>query len=338
MYNNFTLTIYYFMKPEQLLHNWNIKEPVSVHQATSGLLNVTYIVRTEKDLFILQKVHPAVSMDGAIKNYFHVTRYLNDLGMISQLLLPTVEGKLWIDVAGERWRMLRGVEGEVYTRTTDVHLAEQAGIILAQTDLALKEYPKELYPGRRSHQYQAEIGKLQQNVTQLEPEDKIMQEAAQIILTELPEIVLPEDLPQQIIHTDPKVSNFLFTKDGQGICMIDFDTLQILSPLYDICGAIRSWCGQEEDDPTNTFKSDIYRALLSGYLTTSKGLLSEREQELIPLVVKQIILGLTTRFLNDYIEDKYFGWDASRYDSRKAHNRARVIGQLSLYQTFLKSQ
>jgi hypothetical protein len=48
-------------------------------------------------------------------------------------------------------------------------------------------------------------------------------------------------------------------------------------------------------------------------------------------------LGLAARFLNDYVDDSYFGWDKSRYKNRRAHNKARVLGQISLYNTAIKS-
>ena len=75
---------------------------------------------------------------------------------------------------------------------------------------------------------------------------------------------------------------------------------------------------------------------MRGYLANSKGLLSEREQALIPQVCKLVMLGLATRFLNDYIDDSYFGWDEARYNTRKDHNKARALGQISLYRSYIK--
>ena len=41
---------------------------------------------------------------------------------------------------------------------------------------------------------------------------------------------------------------------------------------------------------------------------------------------------LAARFCADAYEDSYFGWDASRYPSRRAHNLARARSQLRLSQ------
>lgn len=342
------------MKPEAVLHNWNVPELANldnsnIKRSSSGLLNKTYLIRTQGKLFVLQCVHPAVSMDGSMNNYFHVTQFLREHGMQTQTVLPTTKNKLWVEGDEEdgtllgpegnswRWRLLFGVEGNSFETTKDPALAEQAGKILGQTLVLLKDYPKPLEPGRKAFQYLGEIEKLSQYQEQFAADDdEQIREAANLLRTELPKLLLPDDLPKRIIHGDPKVSNFLFTNDGKGIGMIDFDTIQLISPLYELGDALRSWCGQKEDDPNNTFNTEIYDAFLRGYLDTSKSLLSEQEQSLIPQACKLIMLGLATRFMNDYIDDSYFGWDETRYQSRKDHNKARALGQISLYRSYIK--
>lgn len=348
------------MKPEEVLHNWDIPElanleALSIEQSSSGNLHKTFLIRKKEGvgkLFVLQYVHPAVSMDGAINNYFHVTQFLQDQGLTMQTLLPTKNGALWIEGSGEkdaagnswRWRLLQGVEGKVYDKATnpdiaDPALAEEAGKILGQFEAILTTYPKKLEPGRKSFVYDQEIEKLNQYQKQFAADtNEQVRTAAELLHVELPKLLLPIDLPKRIIHADPKITNFVFTEDGKGICMIDLDTVQLLSPLFDIADAVRSWCGQDEADPNNTFNKEVFDALLKGYFVTSKGLLSEKEQSLIPQACQLVMLGLAARFLNDYIDDSYFGWDEARYNSRKDHNLARAVGQISLYQSFLKSR
>lgn len=336
------------MKPEDVLHNWDIPElttinPNNIKHANNGLLNKTFLISSNNlsssELFVLQCVHPAVSMDGAMNNYFHVTHFLKEQGLTTQTVLPLANGMLWLDdLNGWRWRMLKGVKGKVYNKTTDPKLAKEAGKLLGSTDAVLSTYPNQLEPGRKSHWYQGILEVFNQYQEQFaESEDAEIREAANLIHIELPKLLLPEDLPKTIIHADPKVSNFVFDENNQGVCMIDFDTLQFHTPLFEIADAVRSWCGGDEADPNNTFNTEIYNALLESYLDNSKGLLSEREQLLIPQACQLVMLGLATRFMNDYIDDSYFGWDETKYNSRKDHNRARALGQLSLYQSYIKS-
>lgn len=333
------------MKPEDVLHNWSEFDSITVSELdikkpTSGLLNKTFLIRESGQLYILQCVHPAVSMDGAMNNYFHVTQFFLSLNLPTQQVLPTKNSKLWVEdeVLGWRWRLLLGVEGEVYNQTPNIDLASEAGKLLGFTDAILNTYPNDLEQGRSSHKYEIQIEKLAELQDVLSTHtDMQIREANHLLHTELSNLFLPKDLPTRIVHADPKISNFLFTKEGKGVCMIDFDTIQILSPLFEIADAVRSWCGGLEDDPNNSFNKEIYSALISGYLANSKGLLSEREQSLIPQACKLVMLGLTARFLIDYIENSYFGWDKTKYNSRKDHNKARVLGQLSLYQSYIKS-
>ena len=349
------------MKPEQVLHNWDIPELASISsesikRANSGLLNKTFLIRTldnnnaENLLYVLQLVHPAVSMNGSMSNYFHVTHFLREQGLQTQTMLRTKDGSLWVEDDGEqgdmvgpeentwRWRLMQGVEGFTYETCTGNTMAEEAGKVLGEVDTALAKYPKALDSGRKSHNYKLWFDILNQYQERFAADaDEQIREAALLLHTEIPKLFLPDDLPASIIHADPKTSNFLFDENGNGIGMIDYDTLQVLSPLYEVADAVRSWCGGLEDDPNNSFNSGIYEALMRGYLTTSKGLLSEREIALIPQACKLVMLGLATRFLNDYLDDSYFGWDETRYNTRKAHNKARALGQISLYKSYLKA-
>ncbi len=335
------------MKLLEVLSNWNVPslvnlDPNNIKPPGTGNLHKTYLIRTGEggnELYILQCVHPAVSMDGALNNYFHVTQFLREQGLACQELLLTKEGNLYIEAEddGWRWRLMRGVEGIFFDTTTNPKVAYEGGKLLGQFHAVLSQYPKELEIGRISFQYEKEANKLRQFENQLMADpDESIRNAAQTLLTELPKLMLPNNLPEIIIHGDPKISNFIFTPDLQGVCMIDMDTIQRLSPLYDLGDAIRSWCGQEEDDPNNSFNVEIYNSFLKGYMTTSKGLLSAKEQSLIPQAAKLVMIGLATRFLNDYIEDSYFGFNETKYKSRKDHNKARTLGQLSLYQSFIK--
>jgi Ser/Thr protein kinase RdoA (MazF antagonist) len=338
-------TNYTHMKPQDVLHNWDIpgfdNKNLELRKPESGLLNKTFLIRAGEngnELFVLQNVHPAVSMDGAMHNYFHVTQFLKEQGLITQTLIPTNTGALWIeDEDTWRWRLLAGVEGQIFNESKDTELAIEAGKQLAEFHNIISQYPKELETGRLSFRYENEIAKLNQFQEQLmSDDDESIRDATKLLLEELPKLALPEDLPKKIIHADPKISNFVFDANKRAVCMIDLDTVQVLSPLYDLGDALRSWCGQKEDAGDNHFNVEIYEALLKGYLSNSKGFLSEREQSLIPQAAKLIMLGLACRFLNDYIEDSYFGWDETKYESRKAHNKARTLGQISLYQSALK--
>ncbi len=325
------------MEIEEVLNNWSIDNPISVKKVETGLLNETYIVRTLDGLFVLQKLHPAVSIEGCTKNYFHVTQFLLKLSKTSQTILPTKNEMLWITTVDKfKWRLLKGVEGEVHTITPNTKIAFEAGKLLAEFHASVKNYNQNLEPTLPMFQYEKVLEKLLKYENQfLESKNKEVIEMFHILKQEFPKLLLPKNLPIQIIHTDPKISNFLFTNSGTGICMIDLDTIQKLSPLYDIGDCVRSLCGNQEDDANNTFDFIKYQEILNGY-NSVEHTLTNKEKELIPQACKLIMLGLASRFLNDYIDDNYFGWDETRYNNRKEHDLARTIGQVSLWNSFIQ--
>lgn len=311
-----------------------------VKQVHSGLLNQTFILRSNNELLVLQKLHPAVSAPGCTLNYKALTDYLTSQNKISQTLRPTTNGELWItNKAGDKWRLLVGVEGQVFETTPNQYVAEQAGKLLAQFHVAVRKFAQPLQPTLPMFRYNEVLSKLHRYQDKfLNDASPLVREAYKLLSDQLPLLILPSDLPVQIIHTDPKISNFLFDEKQVGICMIDFDTVQPLSPLYDLGDLIRSVCGGQEDDPQNKFNQNFYQAILKGYVSDASHILSETEKALIPRACQLVMLGLAARFLNDYVDDSYFGWDENRYETRRAHNLARCLGQIALFKSYAQTQ
>jgi hypothetical protein len=97
--------------------------------------------------------------------------------------------------------------------------------------------------------------------------------------------------------------------------------------------AFRSWCGSAEDAAENTFDVKKFEAAVNGYRTGSKNMLLPEEEALLLRATKLKCLELASRFLVDYFEDNYFGWNEKKYSSRKEHNLARAKGQVTLFKS-----
>jgi Ser/Thr protein kinase RdoA (MazF antagonist) len=154
------------------------------------------------------------------------------------------------------------------------------------------------------------------------------------VSAEMNRVLLPASLPLRAIHGDPKISNLLFDAKGRACGVVDLDTCNRRPLLVETGDMFRSWCGLEEDNPENEFRLDVFGAGWKGYSSTAS--ISSRERKLVPLSVATITLELASRFLADYFNDNYFGWDSSRYASRREHNLARARGQLGLYRDVWK--
>ena len=150
--------------------------------------------------------------------------------------------------------------------------------------------------------------------------------------------LLPDDLPLRVIHGDPKISNVLFDRRLRATGIVDLDTCNRRPLLVELGDAFRSWCGKAEDDPHNTFSLPVFNAAWRGYAQEARGFITARERKLVAKAIGTITLELAARFLIDYFEDSYFGWDSSRYLSRRAHNLARARGQIAEFSTIKKTR
>lgn len=287
--------------------------------------------------FILQKLHPLISEGGPTENYAALTECLKKNGIPAQTVLRAKNGRFLVRDGKSAWRLIRALPGRIFTSTNSFPLIREAGKCLGRTHAALKNFHGELSPTLPMFQYDKVLKKIRRFAPRLlKNKNPVVREAAQFLLEHFPKNFLPPSLPERMIHTDPKISNFVFTNHNRAIAMIDWDTAQKLSPLYDLGDALRSFCGMEEDDPRNHFSTRKFNAFLAGYFTGSGKYLSARERKLIPQATALVILGLAARFLNDYEEDFYFGWNQKKYRSRKEHNLARALGQIALYKSFEK--
>jgi Ser/Thr protein kinase RdoA (MazF antagonist) len=128
----------------------------------------------------------------------------------------------------------------------------------------------------------------------------------------LVDLLAAGDLPVRIIHFDTKINNVLIDdRTGEGICVIDLDTVMPGTVLYDFGDSVRfATCRAAEDEPDPRrvrFEPDLFDALVRGYLEVVAPLLVP--QELDHLVDSAIALTYVAglRFLTDHLEgDPYF--------------------------------
>ncbi len=313
---------------EDVLAVFDIGRVTSVHQINTGLVNQTFKVTTADGIFVLQSLH-TIFPDAALEDMNVVTDYLSSHDLRVPRLIRTKQGDIFIrDQAGLRWRLYAWIEGVVHTSADNVEIVSGAGQIVGQMHRLLKEL---------NYKPQGSIPHFHDTPYILEQLTKVMAELpenakplANAVLLETPKVIIDEtNLPAQVIHGDLKLSNLLFDERGQAIGVIDFDTLLFRPRAIDMGDALRSWCKQSsEDDQTVSFSRELFEAADLGYMRGLEDNTDNRDLHL--QATKQIAYELSARFLTDIVTDNYFGFDATRFASRKAHNFARASGQLSL--------
>ncbi len=128
---------------------------------------------------------------------------------------------------------------------------------------------------------------------------------------------------RRVIHGDPKIANMLFDKDsGQGVALIDLDTVSAGNPASDIGDCLRSCCNIVGEDPPRpgdvVFDLDICRAVLDGYRASGVSF-TPAERSLVYQGVRLLTYELGLRFLTDYLNnDTYFKVSDEKKNLRRA--------------------
>ena len=90
-------------------------------------------------------------------------------------------------------------------------------------------------------------------------------------------------IPERVIHNDTKINNVLIDDTtGEGICVIDLDTVMPGCVLYDFGDMVRSAtnsAAEEDGEPGRVeCRMDIFAGLAEGYLEAAGGILTAREK------------------------------------------------------------
>ena len=141
------------------------------------------------------------------------------------------------------------------------------------------------------------------------------------------------ELFERTTHNDTKLNNVLIDDvTGDGICVIDLDTVMPGLPHYDFGDMVRTGTSPAAEDELDLTKVgmrfEMFEALLRGFLSSAGKFLNTREKELLPFSGKLITLEIGIRFLTDYLAgDVYFKIH------REKHNLDRCRTQIKLAQS-----
>ncbi len=298
---------------------------------TSGWINETLLVERGPTRFVLQRLHPVFSGD-VNQDIDVITRHLGRRGVLTPRIVPTHGGELW--VAAERpWRMLTFVEGETLETLETLARARSAGAIVGRFHRALSDLEHTFAftrPG--AHDTVAHLAKLRavsQNSQVADPAVPLARPLAEAILA-YPRPPTAQDLPTRIIHGDLKATNLLFV-GSDAVAILDLDTIAHGTIAVDLGDALRSWCNAAgESSPDARFDRETFEAAMAGYASSVQGWVTAEEVRAVVAATETIALELAARFATDVYEDRYFGFDPTRYPSRRAHNLARAEAQLAL--------
>lgn len=327
----------------------------SVNTLGEGFINDTFIV-TMSDIpakYILQKKNKNIFKDvpGMMDNIVAVTEHLKrkivvyggnplreTLTQIPLLNAPSMYYTLYKD---EYWCMTLFIEESVtYQRADTLVLAEQGGRGIAKFQSLLSDFKTPLVdtlPGFHNIKFRFEQWDASLSKDVVGRADSVRELIAEIDgrrkqMLDFYELIERGEIPKRVTHNDTKISNILFDKSQNVLCVIDLDTVLSAPCLYDFGDSIRSYANTGlEDDPNLenvSMSRDIYEAYLKGYLSEAESFLTDIEKKYLPFSAKYITYEQFLRFLMDYLDgDTYY---KIKYPE---HNLVRAKAQLKLLQS-----
>jgi aminoglycoside phosphotransferase (APT) family kinase protein len=151
-------------------------------------------------------------------------------------------------------------------------------------------------------------------------------------------VLLEANLPERVTHNDTKINNVLLDDaTGEGICVIDLDTVMPGLALYDFGDMVRTaTCPAKEDEQDLSLVSmqfPMFEALVRGYLASAGGILTKAEKQYLAFSGKLITFEIGIRFLADSLAgDTYFKVH------RDGHNLDRCRTQFKLVESIERQE
>ena len=137
-------------------------------------------------------------------------------------------------------------------------------------------------------------------------------------------------IPTRVTHNDTKISNILFDKDGEVLCVIDLDTCMSSTSLNDFGDAIRSYANTSTEDDRDlsrvSLSMEMFKAYTEGYLSYRKDTLTPAELEYLAFSARYITYEQVLRFLMDYIDgDVYYKTNAPDHNLVRTHAQYKLL-------------
>lgn len=323
-----------------------------------GHINDTYLALYDSGnhalkRHILQRINHNVfkDPDAVMQNLVKVTdhlqkKILHDGGdPLRQTinLVPTMDGDSYLKTPdGEFWRAEVFIEGaQTYQVPTNPVHYYQAARAFGNFSQMLSDFPVDnlsiTIPDfhntpKRFAAFTDSLSRDPQNrAAHAKPEiDFILSRESEISV--LVDLAVQGQLSMRVTHNDTKFENVMIDdQTGEGICVIDLDTVMPGWIVFDFGDAVRSGANPANEDEPNLnkvfFEFDVFRHLAHGYLDGALDVLSKIEIDHLAFACRLITLEQAIRFLTDHINgDIYYRIH------RVNHNLDRCRTQIKLVQ------
>lgn len=336
------------MNIPNILTHYPIGQHTDYKPFGSGLINDTFLISTEKQQFILQKIN---------KNVFKNPETIaNNLRMAGEYLakehpeyifiqpLQTLDKHDFVVADGEYWRLIPFVANsysinEVTTKEQAFEAAKAFGRLTRNLHgLPIADF-RATIPD--FHHLSWRVEQFEEATVSASVERKTMAAewiekfgSRKDILDTYEHLISSPDCPIRLMHHDTKINNVLFDKTtNKAIAVCDLDTLmpgRIISDIGDMHRTYLCLLSEESTDfEAIKVRKIVYDAIMKGYLSELNDLLTETEKAHLHFGGVFMIYMQGIRFLADFLNN-----DVYYQIKYPLHNLNRAINQWRLLEEF----
>lgn len=329
-----------------------LQNTVRVEKLGNGLINTTWKIQCGEEAYILQKINHHVFRDPYIieNNLKQIAAFIHSHDADYQLPLPlkTLCGEeLVFDTAHGYFRLFPFWEGSVtHTVLKTVQQAFEAARLFGKFAKKLNGLDPKLLGASIPDFHNLSL-RYHQFMNAVDQADRNRKERASLLIHFLQEhaciveayesYVHAGTMQLRVMHHDTKISNVLFDDEDHGLAVIDLDTVMPGYFISDLGDMIRTYtCAVNEEEAALdkiTIRKDFFEAIIKGYLSEMKDVLSDAEKKLLVFAGEFMIYMQCLRFATDYLEnDRYYG------SSYSGHNLNRALNQMKLLQELIQQK
>ena len=331
----------------------------------SGHINDTFIATYDESgrrvRYIVQRINHEVfkNVPQLMENIMRVTSHMemkNTSGDSRRALtlIKCHDGRSYHQTPqGEFWRVYCFIEGaRTYDAVDDPRQAYQAARAFGQFQLVLADLPGGLLHETIPHFH--DTPKRLENLRKAADED-VMGRKSEVFAelefvfqrgheaSKLLDLAAKGEIPERVTHNDTKLNNVMLDNVmGEGICVIDLDTVMPGLSLYDFGDLVRSCANSAAEDETNLAKIDVslpvFEAIVQGYIAGAGDILTEAEWDHLVFAGKLMTYEVGIRFLTDYLQgDIYFKTKHDRHNLERARNQLRFVDRVEAADNTLRA-
>ncbi len=325
-----------------------------------GHINDTFCVHTQPGeapcrRFILQRMSAAAFKrpDQLMENIIGVTDYLgreiekkggDRAREALEVLRPKNGEPYYTDSQGGAWRLYPFVERTIcYQSAQTPELFAASGRAFGRFQQLLRDYPADTLHETIPHFHDTEdrLAKFKAAVAadklgraaecRKEIEFVLAREAdCSVALSAMRE----GRIPLRVTHNDTKLNNVLMDeKTGEGLCIIDLDTVMPGLAINDFGDSIRFGANHSAEDERDLSKValdvGLFEAYTAAFLEGAGGSLTDEEIGLLPWGAKLMTLECGMRFLTDYlVGDEYFHISREGQNLDRARTQFKLVGDM----------